>query len=89
MSQKLASFTNLGPGLSQKVGFFLIFEPILRAGFFDKMWALPNKKSTFVFVSGFFYRCIFTVLLKYYSKDRCLRKKALYTTIITIFNYNP
>ena len=46
-------FTNLGQGLSQKVGFFLIFEPILRAGFFDKMLALSNKKSTFVLVSGF------------------------------------
>ena len=45
---------NLDQGLSQKVGFFLIFEPILRAGFFIKMLALSNKKSTFVLVSGFF-----------------------------------
>ena len=39
-------FTNLGQGLSRKVGFFLIFEPILQVGFFDKMLALLNKKST-------------------------------------------
>ena len=32
--------TNLGQGLSQKVGFFLIFEPILRAGFLTKCRAL-------------------------------------------------
>ena len=46
-------FTNLGQGLSQKVGFFLGFEQILRVGFFDKLLALSNKKSNFVLVSGF------------------------------------
>ena len=46
-------FTNFGQGLSSKVGFFLIFSPILRVGFFDKMLALSNKKSTFVLISGF------------------------------------
>ena len=51
--------TNLGQGLPQKVGFFLIFEPILRAWFFDKMLVLSNKKSTFVLASGFFGCCIF------------------------------
>ena len=33
-------FTNLGQGLSSKVGCFLIFKPILGAGFFDKMLVL-------------------------------------------------
>ena len=46
-------FYNLGQSLSQKVGFFLIFEPILRAGFLEKMLALSNKKSTFVLASVF------------------------------------
>ena len=40
-------FTNLRQSLSQIVSFFLLFELILRAGFFDEMLALPNKKSTF------------------------------------------
>ena len=48
-------FNNLGYCLSQKVCFFLIFGPMLRAGFFDKMLALSSKKSTFVLVSGFFW----------------------------------
>ena len=60
--------TKLGQGLSQKAGLFLIFEPILRAGFCDKMLALSNKKSTLVLVSGFFGCCIFTILLKYIGK---------------------
>ena len=46
--------TNLGQGFSQKISKILIFEPILRAGFFDKLLALSDKKSTFVFVCGFF-----------------------------------
>ena len=58
LSQKVAIFTNFGQGLSSKVGFFLIFRPTLRAGFFDKMLALSNKKSTFVLISGFFGYCI-------------------------------
>ena len=58
LSQKVAIFTNFGQGLSSKVGFFLIFRPILRAGFFDKMLALSNKKSTFVLISGLFGCCM-------------------------------
>ena len=62
---------------SSKVGIFLIFfQPILRAGFSDKMLALSNKKSTFVLTSGFFGYCIFTILFKYYLKGRFLTKKA-------------
>ena len=37
---------NLGQGLFKKVGSFLIFVPILRAGFFDKMLALSNKNPS-------------------------------------------
>ena len=50
------------------------------------MLALSNKKSTFVLVSGFFDRCIVTVLFKHYLKGRFLTEKAPYTTIIIIFN---
>ena len=53
LSQKWLFVTNLGQSFSQKVDFFLIFEAILRTGFLDKMLAVSNKKSTFVFVSGF------------------------------------
>ena len=86
LSQKVAFFANLGQGLSQKVGFFLIFQQIVQPGFLDKMLALSNKKCTFVLVSGFFGRCIFTILPKYYLKDCFFTKRAPYTTIITIFN---
>ena len=51
--QKWLILTNLGQGLSKKAGFFLIFEPILRAGFSDKMLGISNKKSTFTLASGF------------------------------------
>ena len=64
LSKKWLISTNLGRGLSQKVGFFLSFEPILRTGFFDRMFALSHKKSTFVLVSGFYGCCIFTILFK-------------------------
>ena len=74
--KKWLIFTNLRQGLSQKVGFFLILEPILRVGIFDELLALSNKKSTFVLVSGFSDCCIFITLFKYYSKGRFLTKKA-------------
>ena len=63
---KGANFTNLGQGLSKKVGFFLIFEPVLRAGFFDKMLALSNKKLIFVLVSGFL-AAVFSQFCSQYS----------------------
>ena len=53
LSQKWLIFSNLGHSLSKKFGFFFTFEPCLLVGFFDKMLALSNKKSTFVFVSDF------------------------------------
>ena len=47
--------TNLAQGLSQKVGFFLILEPILLAGFLSsKNVRSSNKKSALVLVSGSF-----------------------------------
>ena len=54
LSQKGANqSTNLCQGLFKKVGFSLIFEPILQADVFDKMLAHSVKKSTFVLVSDF------------------------------------
>ena len=75
--KKWLIFTNLGQGLSQKVSLFLISEPILRVGFFDKMLALSNKKSTFVLVSGFYGCCIVNILFKYYLKGHFLTKRHL------------
>ena len=69
---KSGLFTNLGEGLSKKVGFLLVFEQIVR--FLDKMLALSNKKSTFVLVFDFFGRCSFTILPKYYLKGCFLLK---------------
>ena len=40
---KSGFFTNLGQGLSQKVGFFLIFQQILRPGFLDKIGTLKHE----------------------------------------------
>ena len=45
LSQEVAFFTDLGQRLSRKVGFFLIFEHIIRISFSDKMLTLSNKKS--------------------------------------------
>ena len=52
-AQKWLFFSNLGKGLSQKVGFFFIFYSILEDSFLDKMLALSNNKSTFVLVYSF------------------------------------
>ena len=46
-------FTNSSQGLSRKVRFFIMFEPILLARFFEKVLALSNKKFTFALISGF------------------------------------
>ena len=72
LSQKVAIFYQLGQGLSSKVGFFLIFYPILRAVFSEKMLALSNKKSTIVLVSGFFW------LLYFHSFVQILFEKLLF-----------
>ena len=55
---------------------FLNFLANFKSGFFDKMLALSNKKSTFVLVSCFFGCFIFTILFKYYLKSRFLTKTA-------------
>ena len=60
----------------QKLAFLNFFLPILRAGFFDKMLALSNKKSTFVLISGFFGCYICTIFFKNYLKGPFLTKKA-------------
>ena len=52
--KKWSFFTNLGQGMSQTVGFFLILEKIVRPSSVDKMLALSNNKSTFLLVSVFF-----------------------------------
>ena len=52
LTKKLANFYQFKSRSVSKVVFFLIFEPILRAGFFDKMLGLSSKTSTFVLVSG-------------------------------------
>ena len=44
LSKKVAFITDLGPGLSQIVGFFLIFEQIVQASSLDKLLVLSNKK---------------------------------------------
>ena len=41
LSQKVANFYQL----RSSVGFVLTFEPILRAGFFDKVLALLKKEN--------------------------------------------
>ena len=90
LSQKVANFYEFRSRFVSKVGFFLIFEPILQAGFFDKMFALSSKQSTFVLVSSSFCCCFFTILcLKYHLKGRLLTKKAPSATIITIFTVFP
>ena len=57
LSQRWLIFTNLGQGLSQKVVFFLLFEPILRTGSFDEMLPISNKKSGFFGCSVFSQFC--------------------------------
>ena len=47
----------------QKLAFYN-FWPILRAGFFDKMLALSNKKSTIVLISGF----LAVIFAQFFSK---------------------
>ena len=71
--KKWLIFTEFCQGLSQKVIFFLIFEPILRASFFDKMLALSYKKSTFVLA---FWLLHFHSFIQILLNGRFLTKKA-------------
>ena len=62
--KKCLIFTNLSQGLSKNAAFFLIFEPILWAGFFmTKYWLFQKTKSTFVLVSGCFTELIMLCFL--------------------------
>ena len=61
LSQKVAKFYKV---CLKKLAFFLIFDSILQASFFDKMVALSNKKSTFDLASGFFGCRIFKICPK-------------------------
>ena len=63
LPQKWLVFTNLGQGLSQKVGFSVSFEPILYAEFFDKMLSPSNKKSMFCPCFWLFWLLYFHIFL--------------------------
>ena len=77
LSQQVANLIyQLRSRFVSKVGFYLIYEPALRAGFFDKMLAFFKQEIRLFLVSGFSDCCIFTILSKYYSKRRFLTKKA-------------
>ena len=76
LSQKVVIFYQLLSRFVLKSWLFLNFFANFKSGFFDKMLALSNKKSTFVLVSGFFGCFIFTILFKYYLKSRFLTKTA-------------
>ena len=54
LSQKWLIVTNLDHGLSRNVGFFFISEPILRAGFFNKMLALSPLSLFLAFLTAVF-----------------------------------
>ena len=43
LSQNWLIFTDLGQGLSQKVGYFLVFKSTLRAGFLAKCWLFQTR----------------------------------------------
>ena len=51
--KKWLFFTKLGKRFSEKVGFSLLFEPILGGGFLDQIIASFKQKSIFFFVPGF------------------------------------
>ena len=74
--QKASIFYQFGSSLSKKVGFFLLFEPILQAGFIGNILALSNKKSSFVLVPGCFGCCSLIILPKYYLIGSFFTKKA-------------
>ena len=74
--QKWLISINLGQGFSQKVGFILMFGPILRAGFCVKILAFSNKKSNFVLVSGLLDFVFSLILFNYFLKGRFLTKEA-------------
>ena len=56
--QKWLIFTNLGQCLSKKVGYFLIFEPCLLAGFFITCWH-PSFSLILAFWVVYFLQILF------------------------------
>ena len=78
--KKWLFFTKLGKRVSEKVGFYLLFEPILGGGFLDQIIASFKQKIHLFLCVWLFGCCIFTILPKYYLEGR------FSTTIITIFN---
>ena len=74
---KVDNFTNLGQGLSQKLAFSEFFSQFYDLNFLTKFLPLSNKESTFALVFSFFDCCIFTILLKYYSKFSFLTRRHL------------
>ena len=73
--KKWLVFTNLGKGLSQKVGFFFILVPILRAGFLTKCWLFQTRNQLLSLFTAFLAVGFITVLLKCCLKGRFLTKK--------------
>ena len=74
-------FTNLDQGLSQKVGIFLILEPILQAGFLDKMLALSNMLLFFLMETLPRYLCLrfeLSWLLYFYNFAQILFERSLF-----------
>ena len=66
--------TNLGQSLSQTIGFFLNFEPILRAGIFDKCWLFQTRNPPLSVFLAFW-------LLYFHNLVQILFERSL-------FNYN-
>ena len=65
--KKWLIFTNLGQGLSQKVGFFLLFEPILQAWFLTKCWLFQTRSpplSLFLAVLAVVFHNFVQILLE-------------------------
>ena len=77
LPKKWLVFTSLREGLSQKVGVFFIFEPILPVGFLNKTLSGLFKQEMHLCPCFWCVGCcIFTVLFNCYSKGRFLNKKA-------------
>ena len=70
-------FTNLGQGLSSKVGSFLNFLANFMSWLFlTKCWHFQTRNAPVSLLLAFL-AVVFSVLLKYYLKGHFLTKKAL------------
>ena len=70
---KVAIFSNLGQGLSQKDGFFFIFDPNLEDGFFRTSFF--KQEIHLCACLWLFNCCTFTILPKYCLKSLFFTKK--------------